>query len=230
MYNTNKCTMSYCSKRNRRENEGRRSESRSNQKNCNCMSSRKKNNSRPQGSCGFGNNSGYNNKPDVVYYPCKEADCDNYICRANNLIGEASYKTNSLNENLMAALENQDLVGQELYSIKDELTSIANALEVLKKGLCAAQNALNNAVDNIDENAIYNQNNAVDAIKDAIDDQECIDNTLGCLEAAVNNAFECLQDTGCPILVPKPSNGYGCDCDNYNLQNHCNDNCDDDCN
>lgn len=251
MYNTSKGSMNYCSKRTRKENRERNSESRGNcmpttkgcghrpQNSCGCghrpqnscgCGHRPQNSCgcgyKPQNSCGCGKNVGCNNKPEVVYYPCKEADCDNYIDRTNNLIGELSCKTNSLNENLMLALEDQGLVGQELSSIKGELASIGNALEVLKNGLCAAQNALNNVVEDIDENVIYNQANAANAINNAIDDEECIDNILDCLEEAVNDAFECLEDTGCPVLVPKPSKDHGCGCGNHNFQHNCEDDCD----
>lgn len=225
MYDRNKGSMNYCSKRRRDDRRDVCSEQRDNnrQRNDNCVSAKREGNcgSKHNNSCCCGNNSGCHSKPDVVYYPCKESNCEKYICEANNLIDRIACKTDDLNENLMVALEDQGLVGDGLSEIKKELSSIAHALGALQKGLCAAQNALDNVVEDIEENAVSNQNNAIKAINNAIDDEESINNILDCLDAAVNDAFECLEDTGCPVLVPKPSNECGCSERHCSCKNDC---------
>ena len=150
---------------------------------------------------------------EVVYYQCKGSKggskkCNKYICKTNELIEVLEEKVDRLEDELNTAQENQVLAAEDLNNnIKPELQAIARALEGLRRGLETAENALQDVIDDINDEENPYLVRAQDAVDDALITQREIDEIIECLEHAFKGTVKCLKESGsgsCPILVPEP--------------------------
>lgn len=139
-------------------------------------------------------------EPEVIYYECKESKneskkCDKFVKQTRNLIEKLECKSEKLEEDLETASANQALATQNLNDVKNKLAQI--------------QNDLNDVIDKVNNDIIPRQANAAEAINDAIETQQAIDDIIDCLEDSFKRTVKCLKDNcsdgSCPILIPKKS-------------------------
>lgn len=166
---------------------------------------------------------------EVVYYECKGSKPGNHNCckcirETHNLIDAVECKNDKLADDLETAQENQVQAVAGIEDLKDDLADIGTALGKIQEDLNDAMEALKDAIDRVNDDIAPHQENAAEAINDAITKQEQIDDIIECLESSFRATVRCLKEScsggGCPILVPREC----CDC-----KHNCKHNCKHDC-